>query len=231
MKGRDFAATHLVDGFNTKLRLPRWRDVALMAGATVRLKIEKPPEKGLLGALAQIEHEGIGRRCNEGYGRVAFNHPIYGINIGLTDAPIKIPPELALGTDAEPIENTRTKFQEMWNKSLDAQPWKRCEKARFLGLARWLDAHRREGVGELLDAMETLGEPDELLIGRIGGKEERGGREIANPLTEDEGFKLVKKLLKRLQEEQEENEVHWPLGIRMLADRLAKAAGEKEAGQ
>jgi len=229
MEGRDFAATHLVDGFNNKLRLPRWRDVALMAGATVRLKIEKPPEEGLLGALAQIEREGIGRRCNEGYGRVAFNHPIYNINnIGLTDAPIKIPPELALGTDAEPIESTRTKFQERWDKSLDAQPWERCEKARFLGLARWLDTHRREGVGELLDAMETLGEPDELLIGRIGGKEERGDREIAKPLAKEEGFKLVKKLLKRLQEE---NEAHWPLGIRMLADRLAKAAGKKEVGQ
>ena len=226
LDGHDFAATHLVDGFNNKLRLPRWRDVALTAGSTVRLNILEVPKKDL---LKRIEREGIGLRKSEGYGRVAFNHPIYNINnIGLTDAPVKIPPELALGTDTEPIESTRTKFQERWNESLDTQPWKQCEKARFLGLARWLDAHRRESIGELLEAIETLGEPDELLIERLGGAEERGDREIANPLTEEKGFTLVKKLLKQLQDK---DEAHRPLGVRMLADRLVKAAGKEEVGQ
>jgi CRISPR-associated protein Csx10 len=228
VEGHDFAAIHLVDGFNTKLRLPRWRDVALAAGSTVRLRIKETPKGGLLNALARIEREGIGLRKNEGYGQVAFNHPIHDDCVGLTQTRVGIPSKVDLAEREKTDESARTAFQRDWEKDLDDQPWGRCEKARFLGLARWLDTRCHEDIGELLKEMEALGEPDEQLIERIGGKKEYGDREIANPLTREEGFGLVKKLLKRLQEE---DEAHRPLGVRMLADRLAEAAGGKEEGR
>lgn len=230
MEGRDFAATHLVDGFNTKLRLPRWRYVALAAGSTVQLKILEAPTEGLLNALARIEREGIGLRKNEGYGQVAFNHPIRDDCEGLTGTQISIPPEIDLAIRGETDEGAQAKFREDWGEDLDDQhqQWDQCKDTRFLGLARWLDAHRHEPIDELLRKMDALGEPDELLIERIGGAEERGDREIANPLTDEEGFKLVKKMLRRLQEE---NEAHWSLGVRMLADRLAEAVEQKEEGR
>jgi len=223
--GCGFASTHLVDGFNNKLRLPRWRDVALAAGSTVRLRIKETPRGGLLNALARIEREGIGLRKNEGYGQVAFNHPIHTNCKGLTETQISIPSEIGLVIRGETDEGAQAKFRKGWEDDLDNQRWDRCEKACFLGLGRWLDTHRYEPIHDLLRKMEALGEPDELLVERIGGAEERGDREIANPLTDEKCFKLVKKLLKRLQEE---NKAHWPLGVRMLADRLAEAAGERE---
>jgi hypothetical protein len=145
--------------------------------------------------------------------------------VGLTQTRIGIPSKVDLAEREKTDESARTAFQRDWEKELDDQPWDRCEKARFLRLARWLDTRCHEDVGELLKEMEALGEPDEPLIECIGGKKEYGDRGIANPLTKEEGFGLVKKLLEQLQEK---NEAHRPLGVRMLADRLAEAAGVKE---
>ena len=228
MERRAFAATHLVDGFNTKLRLPRWRDVALAAGSTVQLRILEVPKEGLLDILARVEREGIGLRRNAGYGRVVFNHPVYGYGNGLSDTPVKIPPNLALITGGEPDESPEEVFQQKWERTLGGRDWSPCEKARFLGLARWLDTHRHESIDELLGKMGALGEPDELLIECIGGAEERGDRGIANPLTDEDGFKLIRKLLQKLRDK---DEAHRPLGVRILADRLAEAASEKEGGR
>ncbi len=228
VEGRDFAAAHLVDGFNAHLRLPRWRDVALVAGSTVRLKIEKPPQEGLLTALARIENKSIGLRRNEGYGQVAFNHPIHNDCVGLTGTRVKIPSKVDLAKRQETDEGARVKFREDWEQDLDDQPWSQCKDSRFLGLARWLDVHRHEDIKKLLRKMETLGKPDETLVKCIGGEKEYGDRKIANPLTEEKGFRLVKKLLKQLQEK---DESHRPLGVRILADQLAEVAGEKEEGR
>ena len=230
VEGRDFAAAHLVDGFNAHLRLPRWRDVALVAGSTVRLQIEKPSEAGLLTVLARIEHKGIGQRRNEGYGQVAFNHPIHKDCTSLTGTKVRIPREVDLAEKQATGGSRRVNFCKEWEEELNdpGYSWGQCKGSSFLGLARWLDAHRHKDIGDLLEKMETVGEPDDLLVEHIGGEQEYGDREIANPLTKEQGFKLVKRMMKQLQEK---DEAHWPLGIRMLADRLAEVAGEKEEGR
>jgi CRISPR-associated protein Csx10 len=228
VEGRDFAATHRLDGFNTQLRLPRWRDVALRAGSTARLKVLEEPKGGLLEALARIERKGIGQRRNEGYGRVAFDHPLHDDHEALSGTKVTIPGAIDLGIREKTEEKARMEFREDWDKALDDTSWDSCQKPAFAGLARWLEARRHEPIGKLIEKMEALGEPDELLIEQLGGAAERGDREIANPLTEEKGFKLVKKLLKRLQGK---DEAHQPLGVRMLADRLAEAAERKEGGR
>ena len=148
---------------------------------------------------------------------------------GMTGTQITIPPPVDLAIAKSTDAGARAKFREEWERDL-REAWERnsdnqLRGARFLWLARWLDAHRHEDIGTMLEKMETLGEPDELLVKRLGGEGERGDREIANPLTHEPGFGLVKKILDELQEK---DEAHWSLGIRMLADRLAEVAGEEE---
>jgi CRISPR-associated protein Csx10 len=224
IEGRAFAATRLVDGFNTKVRLPRWRDIALAAGSTVRLRLLDLYTSELQDRLQEIERKGIGLRRNEGYGRVVFGHPLYDSDSGLSDVPIEIPAGLAEEARLEGARDKTQEFRESWKKALDKQTWSQCQDARFLGLARWLDARQHDAVEELLSTLETAGEPDELLIECVGGREERGDREIANPLTDEAGLKLVKRMLQRLRDEDAPAQ---QLGIRMVADRLAEAAGKK----
>jgi len=222
VKGRDFAATRVVDGFNTQLRLPRWRDVVLAAGSSVRLRVVEQPEEGLLAALARVERKGIGLRRNEGYGQVAFDHPVYKNCAGLTETSVTIPPVVDLAGRAESLQAT---FQHNWEERLADQTWERCRDEPFLALARWLGAHQHMDIAWLLAEMEKLGRPDNQLIECVGGKEEYGDREKPDRLVGTKGLALVKKVLEQLQEE---DRACWPLGIRMLADRLAEVAGQKE---
>jgi hypothetical protein len=64
-----------------------------------------------------------------------------------------------------------------------------------------------------------------LLIECVGGTEERGDREIANPLTDEAGFELVERMLQRLRDADAPDQ---QMGISMVAERLAEAAGKKE---
>jgi CRISPR-associated protein Csx10 len=221
LPGRSFSVTWVVDGFNTQLRLPRWRDIALAAGSSVRLLVKGQPEKETLQkALRRIEFEGIGLRRDEGYGQVAFNHPIYkNCTEVTTDA-----------LDALPQGEMTKTFEQEWAEALDGKPdkaWNDCQGDPFVALSRWLDAHRNENIAGLLMQMQGLGQPDALLVERVGGKQEYGDRQKNSRLTEA-GLAPIQDLLKQLQGHKRAN---WPLGIRMLADRLAEAAGQKEAGR
>ncbi len=79
-----FVKTKTVDGFNAYLGLPKWRDIAISAGSAVGFKLEHPEnEEALFKLLEKLESEGIGLRKEEGFGRIAFNHPIYRKNEGV----------------------------------------------------------------------------------------------------------------------------------------------------
>jgi CRISPR-associated protein Csx10 len=190
-QGRDFAARHIVDGFNNQLRLPAWRDIALSAGSTVRMTLDAPLTAEQLEHLGTIETEGIGLRRSEGYGQVAFNHPIYKDCADLTGTTASIPVEMRLATLTE--AQTITKFEEDWENTLDGQKWSSCRNAPFGALARWLDAHRHSDIDWLLMEIDKLGKPGDALIKRIGGPKEYGARDKQNRLTEG-GLTLVKTL-------------------------------------
>jgi CRISPR-associated protein Csx10 len=219
-----FAGAKDVDGFNTKLRLPRWRDVALAAGSSARLRLAAPLDAEAIRRLEEIERDGIGLRRSEGFGQIAFNHPVYtgdGSEVTIPDA---------LRTDEAKTE-TATPWRKQWEEALAAQPeteWDECRGEPFLALARWLDARRHEGVQWLLAEMQSLGEPNGVLVERLGGKEEYGDRGIAAPLAKKEGFALVERLLEQLRDH---DPAHHLQGVHVLADRLAEVAGEKEKGQ
>ncbi len=71
-------SSRVVDGFYGHTGLPRWRDVALSAGSAVTLRIVDDADGAAVRSrLSALETEGVGLRRQEGFGQVAFNHPIY----------------------------------------------------------------------------------------------------------------------------------------------------------
>jgi CRISPR-associated protein Csx10 len=217
---------HAVDGFDVNLGLPRWRDIALSAGSTVRLQLEKTPD---LDRLRQLEQQGIGLRRNEGFGRVAFNHPVYGRCQGIT-SDLEFPRVLHIGTIPASDEEH---FREKWMGTLENQPWsKKCKDQRFAAVARMLHIHAEESPQDLRAQLASLGELPDEAIELLGGEKEYGKRHTLKPeadqLANHAGIELLAQMLTEL--EKLEGYRHlWPLGIQMLAERIAAAVGtEKE---
>lgn len=206
------ASVRVVDGFNAYLSLPRWRDMALVAGSTVLLKLSKPPD---FNYLREVEQEGIGLRCNEGFGQVAFNHPVYTKCQGITD-------NIGLGEGmglAGLYADSKRLFRQRWGKALDEQPWYKCRDARFTAVARWLHANRHTPLDELAGILTQLGEPNERFKEEV--IQDYGDRSKENKLqAKRDGIKLVGDLLSKLSDEPE---AFRPLGIERLAERVAGA--------
>jgi CRISPR-associated protein Csx10 len=64
-----FRKARVVGGFNQKWGLPLQQDLALAAGSVFVIQLEQPVNGDI---LIQLEHEGIGERRAEGFGRISF---------------------------------------------------------------------------------------------------------------------------------------------------------------
>jgi len=207
------AATILVDGFNSQHCLPRWRDVSLAAGSTVKLRLSTAVK---LERLRELECDGIGLRRGEGFGQIAFNHPVYEHCNGIARG-IDIDDE-ALGLAS--YHDSVAKFQEQWNRELDKQEWDQCKNPRFTTVARWLLVYQDEQPASLVTKLDQLGEPSPDLKRFIP---DYGNRHKDSKLQEyKDGLKIVKGLLNQLQQRPQDR-AFWPLGISMLADRIDMA--------
>lgn len=223
---------HLVDGFNTTWHLPRWRAVALAAGAVVRLRLSRPVDQAMLDRLAMVEREGIGARRCEGYGQVAFNHPFYQGLTGVQGALRTIPDELALaivpelqagGDPAERWDEVLAQSQTQEQKT-----WAKLKGEPTTAVARWLHSHRNDSIESILAELDSLGMADSRLVAHIRAQRpdvehEYGARDKKSRLTEAQA--LARDLLDRLREFDAR---YWPEGIGVLADCLAAAAGTEE---
>jgi len=220
------ASIRAVDGFNAQLGLPRWRDIALSAGSTVRLQLTEAPN---LDHLRQLEQQGIGLRRNEGFGRIAFNHPVYTHCQGITSDNFDLPQALYLGSIISSSDEKR--FREEWLTVLDSQPWEeKAQDPKLIAVARVLHTFADVPPSDLKARLASLGELPEEAIELLGGEQEYGKRHTLKPevdkLANHPGVKLVGQLLMELEAF---DEAFWPLGIQMLADRMAAAAGKEEA--
>ncbi len=221
-----YARTRLVDSFNATLGLPRRRDTALAAGSMAWIRLPEPPKKDWQTRMAQLESVGIGLRRNEGYGRVAFNHPIYERREELTESAIGLEGRMRLGDEA-----ARDSFMNRWEEKLEEYlPPRKQLDLRFAALARWLHAHRDESPENLLRHLGAIGQPDSALIGAIGGADEYGARSKANFFQTD-GKPTVEAIGKALKWLQKEDSTNWPRGIERLADWLAALAEKKGGAQ
>lgn len=220
------AGTRTVDGFDANLGLPRWRDIALAAGSTVRVKLTQSLD---MKRLRKLERCGIGLRRNEGFGRMAFNHPVYSHCRGIVSG-IDWPEVLSLA-GTYPDEERR--FREQWDEILGERPWKKCDDERFRAVACWLHANQYRSLEELKAQLAFLGEPDKEAVELIGGQDEYGDRHTLKPkedrLTEHAGTKLVGQVLAQLEQGFKDQHHFWPLGIQMLAERVASVVAQQEA--
>jgi CRISPR-associated protein Csx10 len=211
---RASAATRLVDGFNAYLGLPRWRDLALTAGSTVKLLFKEDAD---LEHLEELERKGIGLRRSEGFGQVAFNHPVHNRCEGITFS-LEIPDELKL----KDYSDERAQFERKWARELDGENWATCKDARFVAVARWLQNSQERRPADLKKDLVLLGEPGRALINAIP---EPGDRSKENKLqAKREGIELIDKLLGSLAQM---DEAYWPAGLEMLADRIGGAAAPR----
>ncbi|HQE92104.1 MAG TPA: RAMP superfamily CRISPR-associated protein [Anaerolineae bacterium] len=216
-----YARTCVVDSFNATLGLPRWRDTALVAGAVAWFRLLAPPDDWQT-RLGQLEATGIGLRCNEGFGRVAFNHPIYERRNELQASAINLTGQMRL---VKPHKDT---FMEHWEKELGKLPEKL--DPRFTAVARWLHTHRDQTPETLLVQLGALGQPDAAMIETIGGEKEYGERSKDNFFAK-EGAKSIQAIRQALEHlKEKENPQNWPRGIERLADWVAVLATDKKGG-
>ena len=224
-----YARTRVVDGFYSHLGLPRWRDVALSAGSVVWFHLKRPP-KDWKERLAELEQNGIGLRRNEGFGRVAFNHPIYARREALSST--DIPLDRAFRPKRETLTDMLSEWEETVDRFLQEEKKGKELDPRFDGLARWLHAHAHLPLEKLLQRLTDVsrretafGEPDADLIQQIG-KQEYGNRSKDNFFAQEEksrdnianALKELKELLGTDQGPQ------WQRGVQILADRIAALA-------
>jgi CRISPR-associated protein Csx10 len=159
-----YVATRLIDGFNLNLGLPRWRDVALAAGSAAQIQ----PADGLAWNLENLklaEFDGIGLRRNEGFGRLAFNHPAYQP----ATAPFKT---LSLNealnlSDAASTHflTVEQNFLRSWEQELDNLSFRSCTNDKFRYVARLLRLRKESPIPELNRLLSKLGDRNNLKDG------------------------------------------------------------------
>lgn len=130
---RNFCKSFIVDNFNNKLGLPRWRDIAIKAGSAVGFEIKDPVGLDKLQRqMAKFENDGIGLRRNEGYGKIVFNHPIYNQGKGIVGTGLSIDDSLKLSSDIVKGDSnsiyTDYEFLHDWFGKLRNDPFFKTEK-------------------------------------------------------------------------------------------------------
>lgn len=140
-----------VDGFNVLLGLPKWRERALVAGSTVAFRLVDLPadfkEDSLLTRLETLEARGIGVRRAEGYGRLAFNHPVRAIELlDRQNVSIRVPSAMRLPR-TRAIRSGVLLDLEQWREQLTEGSLlpKRLRDTRWDALAGWI----KNNAGEL----------------------------------------------------------------------------------
>ena len=210
-KARCFSGVRAVDSFNATFGLPRARDQAIVAGSTVRLSFCGIEPEELQARLAIIEAEGIGLRCDEGFGRVVFNHSIYQELEGWAEqeAALTLEP-LKLGGDASGHKLTRLyKFIEAWESelaNLSWDEWKNLSKhtEHFEAVARLLHTTTVIGADALRESLKELGQPSQILPEKILN-EVKDGRDKKN-FFQEKGKEGMRRLIGWPKEESDEVE-------------------------
>jgi len=216
-----YARTRIIDSFNGTLGLPRWRDLALTGGSVAWLRLVNDPPHDLVVRMQRLEVEGIGLRRNQGFGQIAFNHPVYEHRQDLKESAIALDQQMRLRIQSNPDI-----FLELWEEQLDrALSQQPSLDPRFESVARWLHSNSQIPPSELIKVLGDFGEPTAELIVAIGGQEEYGQRNKVSWLSEWIGaFKVIVGLLKDLQDK---DPGYWRVGIDCLAESMVVIARKK----
>jgi CRISPR-associated protein Csx10 len=221
-----FSAVRTVDAFNAKLGLPRTRDVAIVAGSSARLSFTGIDAQELATLLEEVETQGIGLRRDEGFGRVAFNHPVYRQMQGVASQMIDLAP-LTLGSTSHPSVAV-LQFALDWLKHLEEQRLNNFNDERFEAVARLLHASRHTSVDAIQEELQRLGKQEELLAIPLNGRDKKNFFENEGK----PGMKDISACLNEMAKQLEERSVPqdaqaWRIGLQLLAARIAGPARQK----
>lgn len=222
-----FSAVRTVDAFNAKLGLPRTRDIAIAAGSSVRLTFTGIALSDLLKVLEEVEAQGIGFRRDEGFGRVAFNHPVYlrlrGVESPMLDlSPLELTRANALHPSVAILE-----FALDWLKKLEEQVLNRFSEP-FEAVARLLHTSRQTSVEAIKEELQQLGKPENLLSMPLAGRDKPNFFETDGK----QDMKMVQDTLDLLADELHRRQLDgnpqaWRIGLQLLAACIAGPARQK----
>jgi CRISPR-associated protein Csx10 len=238
----NFAAARNVDTFNTYRRNARWRDIAISAGSAAGFRITDEGLKSLEGSsgrtrlealrdrLAQVEAEGIGLRRHEGFGRVAFNHPLFRpeqFQFSAIDLS-QLPDDFA--SVAENPLASEALFRQTWAVTLDAANWKPITDSSrpeaFEPVARLLFLSRTTTPEATKQRLAEIGEPKpEYLWGKSTVARQK------EPKIDSVGLKLVSGLVDSLEQVSGDSRRKWEIGLDLLAERVAIAAAQESKAE
>ncbi|MFN3373375.1 MAG: hypothetical protein ACK44M_07420 [Chloroflexus sp.] len=219
-----FSAVRTVDSFNATLGLPRARDIAIVAGSSVRLSFKNITKHDLITCLAETEARGIGLRRDEGFGQVAFNHPVYRQLQGIDSPMLDLSPlELA---SAKPYPFAALlQFTREWAEQLDKHSFDAFNDERFEAVARLLHVSRHTSVDAIKDELAQMGTPAQALGASLPGRDKPNFFETDGKRAMDTIGVLLDELAKLLASKQlAQNPQTWRIGLHMLAARIAGPA-------
>lgn len=226
-----FSAVRTVDAFNAALGLPRARDIALVAGSSARLSFKGIEVNKLVECLEKVEARGIGLRRDEGFGRVAFNHPVYrqlqGIDSPMLDlSPLKLAPATA---DASHPLVAMLEFAQTWAQKLDKQSFDCFNDERFEAVARLLHAAQHTSVDAIKQDLEQMGKWEALPVTSLNGRDKPNFFETDG----QRGMETIRKMLDALANELkarqlEQNPQAWRRGLQLLTARIAGPIRQKD---
>lgn len=246
---RTYCGTRVIDSYNAYLGLPRTRDVALRAGSAVGLQIAEPLDaegrERIYERLEALERAGLGLRTTEGFGQIAFNHPVYDGCLGIGDAArVSLTDRQAIGpnngADAASLRKEQN-FLESWQGVLDREQtistvYRHAEFAALAQALRRSASAPGQSPDRLLNQLgrlETMQADHELaalldaLVVWRKNKEPLGFFR-ADDKSGAAGITELRRLLVKLLAEAGDNDRWQRLGLAELADRIAEAARATE---
>lgn len=218
-----FARGKMVDTFNNHIGLPRHRDLAIVAGSAVTLLVDEDIElDALRDRLARAEMEGFGLRRNEGFGRIAFNHPVYDNacqSVGdVTE--IKASDSLLRGNaHHDDTLATEARFRNSWKDSLrfSSEDQAKLRHEELDGLVREIRTAKIHSLNDAKTLLANYGKAEAVMSGGLPGRQKPDFFEKEG----SEGLALLASLFETLNRSAGASADRWTIGCAMLAEQLA----------
>lgn len=233
VRNRSFAAVRSVQSFKAHLGLPRPRDLGMVAGSTVQLRFSGMDKTELQTLLGAVEANGIGLRRNEGFGVVAFNHPVYRQE--WTQSSLDIPESMVVVNAKEEHFLFRLEqFRHTWAQHLDRAKSGLLAQAVLAPVARLVHASSPSSGDAVDERLIEFGNTAELIDEQLQGREKPS---LYHKGDAKHGMQLIYALLGELKDEIERQDLPkefewqlWRIGLQLLADRIASSAHRSGQG-
>jgi CRISPR-associated protein Csx10 len=219
-----------IDTFNTYRRISGWRDEAIMAGSVVQFKITVEDYDALTTQMDHLERGGIGLRTNEGFGQIAFNHPLLESTPENKSLPLARTTKMEMKGQLGKAHHLQfaAEFRSKWAGTMESMTGWRELKTIDGNLARLIALYQYRPLAELQRWMEMKkGTPQRIGKSRLlWGEKPLKTREKTVPLN-PEVLALINNLLFELADHPQD--LH-PIGLGMLAERMGAVIEENEGG-